>query len=111
MAKNTTFTINNHRYNALEFDFNLICDLEDMGVSIDRIKRNPASAIRAYLTLCMDAEKADAGIEIQEHMIHGGTLDDIINAMTSKLEESDFFQALNKGEEEETQPSPKKKKG
>ena len=111
MAKKTTFTVNNHRYDALEFDFNLICDLEDMGVSIDRIKRNPASAIRAYLALCMDAEKADAGIEIQEHMIHGGTLDDIITAMTSKLEESDFFQALNKGEEEEAQPSPKKKKG
>ena len=109
MAKKTTFTVNNHRYDALEFDFNLICDLEDMGVSIDRIKRNPASAIRAYLALCMDAEKADAGIEIQEHMIHGGTLDDIITAMTSKLEESDFFQALNKESEEKTQKSTQKK--
>ena len=110
MAKKSSFFINKRKYDALEFDFNLICDLEDMGVSIERIRKNPASAIRAYLALCMDADKADAGIEIQEHMINGGTLDEIIEVMSSMLENSDFFQALNKGEEEENQPSKKKKK-
>lgn len=110
MASKTTFVINGKRYNALEFDFNLICDLEDLGVSMERIKQNPASAIRAYLALCMDAEKADAGAEIQAHMVKGGTLDELTSAMTVMLENSDFFRSLSQGEEEETPASKTKKK-
>ena len=37
-----TFTVNEKSYKAKDFDFNLVCDLEDMGISLDQIKKKPA---------------------------------------------------------------------
>ena len=110
----TYFTLNNRRYEAREFDFNLICDLQEMGIDIldmSSLKNNPLSSIRAYTSLCVGADKELAGEEIQAHILNGGGFDEIMSAMQKKMEESDFFQALNKGPEEETQKStPKKSK-
>lgn len=98
----TYFTLNKKRYEAKEFDFNLICDLQEFGVDIEKVRQNPAAAIRAYVALCMDGDKEQAGKEIQDHIIGGGKLDDVSEAMTKKMQESDFFQALNKTTEETT---------
>lgn len=110
----TYFTLNNRRYEAREFDFNLICDLQEMGINIldmSGMRNNPVTAIRAYASLCIGADKETAGEEIQAHVINGGGFDEILTAMQKMMEESDFFQALNKGPEEETQKStPKKSK-
>lgn len=110
----TYFTLNNRRYEAREFDFNLICDLQEMGIDIldmSAIKNNPLPAIRAYASLCVGADKEVAGDEIQAHVLNGGGFDEIMTAMQKMMEESDFFQALNKGQEEETQkPTQKKSK-
>lgn len=101
----TFFTINNRRYEAKEFDFNLICDLQEMGVNVlnlSSIRKNPIPIIRTYLSLCMDADKDIAGAEIQEHIIGGGGFDEILEVITKKMEDSDFFQALNKTTEKNT---------
>lgn len=110
----TYFTLNNRRYEAREFDFNLICDLQEMGIDIlemSGIKNNPLPTIRAYTSLCVGADKEIAGEEIQAHVLNGGGFDEIMQAMQKKMEESDFFQALNKESEEKTpKPTPKKSK-
>lgn len=96
------FTINNKEYKSKDFDFNLICDMEDMGVSLEQIKDKPISAIRAYFSLCAGINRNAAGKEIEAHMISGGKLDDATNIMFEEMEKSDFFRALNKTAKEET---------
>lgn len=97
-----TFTINGKEYKAKEFDFNLICDLEDMGVAIQTAQEKPTSFIRAYATLCMNTNKAKAGAELQEHMINGGDFTEITEALSAMMEESDFFRNLTKKTEKKT---------
>ena len=42
------FTINRKVYKAKEFDFNLVCDLEDEGISLEAMQDKPMSMMRAY---------------------------------------------------------------
>lgn len=105
-----TFEINNKKYKAAEIDFNFICDLEDMGISISEFNKKPLAVARAYFALCATADKDVAGLEIQSHMINGGKLDELYEALGDAVEKSDFFQALNKTEEEEVATSKSKKK-
>lgn len=102
-----TFTVNGKTYTARPFDFNTVCDLEDSGVSLANIKDKPMSAVRAYFTLCYPGDKETAGKEIENHLIGGGDMVGIIEAMNKEMEESDFFQALSKKEDKE---SPKEKR-
>ena len=110
----TYFTLNNRRYEAREFDFNLICDLQEMGIDIldmSSLRKNPVTTIRAYASLCIGTDKDVAGEEIQAHVVNGGSFDEILSAMQKMMEESDFFRALNKEPEKETPKStPKKSK-
>ncbi len=105
-----TFTINEKQYKAREFNFNLMCDLEDMGVSISDMTSKPMAVVRAYFSLCSGMSKEFAGKEMENHLINGGSFDVVINAMNEEMEKSDFFRALNKTEEEENGKSQSKKK-
>ena len=51
MAKNT-FVVNGVTYVAKPFDFDMVCELEDMGVTFERIDKMPMSLIRAYFAIC-----------------------------------------------------------
>lgn len=107
------FTINGRRYTAKPFDFNTVCDLEDNGVSLSEMTKKPMSMARAYFALCYNGSKDDAGKEIQAHIVSGGNFNDLYEAMGAEMNESDFFQALNKKAETETQaetPEVKKAK-
>ena len=109
----TYITINKKRYEAREFDFNLICDLQDLGVNILDIKdmrRTSLLTIRSYVALCMDADPEYAGEEINQHIINGGNMDEITEVFQKMMSESSFFQALGQGEEEETPEKSAKKK-
>ena len=102
-----TFIVNGKEYTAKPFNFNTVCDLEDSGVSLANIKDKPMSAVRAYFTLCYPGSKESAGEEIGKHLMGGGDMQGIIEAMNKEMEESDFFRALSKNEGKET---PKEKK-
>ena len=99
------FTINGKEYVAKAFDFNLMCDLEDMGVSIAEAGEKPMSMARAYFGLCTGKGKEFAGKEMEAHFIGGGTFDTLINAMSEEMEKSDFFRNLTKREEKKTTKS------
>lgn len=100
--KMKTFKINGKEYKAKEFDFNLICDLEDMGISLEQAGNKPMSMVRAYFGLCSGKGKEFAGKEMDEHIVNGGNLNDIMNAMSDEMEKSDFFRNLKKTAEQET---------
>lgn len=91
---NKSFTVNGVTYVAKDFSFNTICDLEEMGVALSDFSSKPMSVVRAYLAVCADKDFEFAGSEIQKHVIAGGTFEDMMKIMADKMDESDFFQAL-----------------
>ena len=93
-------TINGKFYKDAELDFNAVCEMENMGVSIQNIDDNIMSAARAYAAICMHRPLKIAGAEIEAHIVNGGTLADILEPFNKKAEESGFFQALRKKAEE-----------
>lgn len=96
------FTINGKRYVAKPFDFNTVCDLEDNGVPLQEMAKKPMSMARAYFALCFNGDKEKAGLEIQAHVMAGGNINELYTVMGEEMNESDFFQALNQTEGEET---------
>ena len=109
MARNA-FTVNKVSYIAKPFDFDLICELEDMGVSFERIDKMPMSLIRGYFAVCAETTKEQAAQLIQNHLIHGGKLEDITEALTKEMNDSDFFHSLKSSEEQTFTESKTKKK-
>lgn len=102
-----TFELNGEEYKAKGFDFNLICDLEDMGVSIQDMSGKTMSMIRGYVGICAGITKEEAGKEINQHMIKGGKLDSVMDCITEEMNKSDFFQALSQREKAEATESEK----
>lgn len=104
------FTVNKVTYIAKPFDFDMVCELEDMGVTFERIDKMPMSLIRAYFAICAGVSKEQAAVIIQNHMINGGKLDDITESMAKEMNESDFFRALSEKQEQESSTAPSKAK-
>lgn len=97
-----TFIINGKSYNAKPFDFNMICELEDKGISLEQIQQKPISMLRAYFAICASSDSDYAGREISEHIVNGGKLEDVMNVMANEIEDSDFFRSLSQNTETET---------
>lgn len=104
------FEVNGKEYKSKEFDYNMICDLEDYGVSLEQISNKPLSMVRAYFAICASQEKDFAGKEIAEHVKNGGSIDGIMAAMTKEMEISDFFRHLAQTADAETSTDKTKKK-
>ena len=105
-----TFTVNGKEYKAKAFDFNMVCDLEDMGIPLAEMGKKPTILTRAYLAICSGKGKEYAGKELEEHFIKGGNLEELAEALNKEMEESDFFRALNKTAEAENGESKSKTK-
>lgn len=97
-----TFTVNGKEYEAKPFDFNLVCDMEDMGIQLEEMGKKTMSMIRAYFAICAGKGSDFAGKELNSHYVGGGKFDSIFEALDKEIEISDFFQALIKGATEET---------
>ena len=95
-----TFVVNEKEYKAKPFDFNMICDFEDLGLSINALATKPTVAIRAYIAICGNVTLEEAGKEISEHVVKGGNLNSVTEALNAEMEKSDFFLALAKTTEE-----------
>lgn len=101
---NNTFEVNKKRYDIPELDFNAICDLESMGVSLGQIKKTPTEGIRAFFALCFNGDKEIAGTEIQSHIENGGEMDVIAEALGKAVKESGFFRAIKANKDAKTLP-------
>lgn len=103
------FTINGKRYTAKPFNFNTVCDLEDLGVSLQDMSKKPMSVARAYFAVCLNGDKEKAGTEIEEHIAAGGKFDELYSVMGDEINESGFFQALNQNQNEDAPETEKQK--
>lgn len=102
------FTVNGVTYTAKPFDFETLCDLEVAGVNIQSIDTMSFSLIRGYFAVCAGIDKSEAASLIQTHIVNGGNMEDISEAMNKEMEDSDFFRALAKRKQAgESENSPK----
>ncbi len=99
-------TINGKKYTAKELDFNFLCILGEQGIEISEISKKILPTMRAYVAYCMNTDMDIAGSEINNHIINGGSFEELADIFNEKAEESDFFRALQKATTEE---SPKKR--
>ena len=108
-----TFEVNGRIYKAKDFNFNLLCDLEEQGLSLDEVEKKPMSLVRTYFMFCAGLSKENAGLEIEQHVEKGGEFTDIVEIISQQMQDSGFFRSLNKraeeGEGETSTPSPKSK--
>lgn len=95
--------INGKEYKSVPLDFNAVCKLEDMGVSLTDMDGKVMTVARAYGALCMRKGIEAAGREIEEHVKHGGLLNPIYEAFAAEVEKSGFFQALKSQSEKDSQ--------
>lgn len=101
------FVVNGNEYKAKEFDFNLICDLESMGISLEKANEKPMSMVRAYFAFCAGKSETFAGREMQAHIVNGGSFEDVTKAMSEAMERSDFFRTLQETAENQTEQAEK----
>ena len=94
------FTVKGVTYTAKPFTYGMICKLEKYDVHFDKIEKLPNSLISAYFAICADISLEQAEELIQNHIINGGALDDITDPMAKEMNDSDFFRALSKKEEQ-----------
>lgn len=102
-------TINNRVYPAKELDFNFLCELGNENIDISELESKIMPAIRVYVAYCMGVDVKVAGSEINDHIINGGTINEIADVFSKMAEESGFFRALNKTATEETTETTKKR--
>lgn len=110
-------TVNGKAYPAVEVTFNVLCDMDEMGVSIeDMDPRHILRFLRAYIAVCMKTTPEEAGAEIGAHVVNGGSIEDLVACMTEAFEEGGFFRTQQEGQEappsentEESNPSKAKK--
>lgn len=103
-------TINGKSYKAAEFDVNFICEMEDNGIQLDEIDKKMFKTIRMYAALSMGVDVVTAGKELSEHMKNGGSLEEVSNAMSQMMEESDFFRTESKNKDQGSQKRTRAKK-
>ena len=91
--------INGVEVTPAKVTFNLICDMEDLGVTLEDWAKKELGLVRAYLAVCLGIGLKEAGELIGAHMVTGGTLVDLNNALWEEVAESDFFASLRKAQE------------
>ena len=101
-------SINGKVYQAREIDFNFVCLLEAEGIEMSKMGKSFMNIIKVYAAYCMGVDTETAGIEINQHLINGGNMEDLINVVSKKMDESDFFRAISKDQNEETTTTSQK---
>ena len=96
-----TFEINGKTYKGIDFGFGTVCDLEDMGIPMENYGNKPRLLQRGYFALCAGITAEQAGKEIEAHIIAGGNLVGLAEAMQDAIDKSDFFRAIQESAEKE----------
>ena len=85
------FTLNGKKVEEKELSFNAVCDFEDMGVDVRALSGKPLSLTRAYIAYAEGITLEEAGKEIEAHILNGGDMDKVMDAISSAFRNSDFF--------------------
>ena len=87
--------INEKEYELRKIDFNAVCELEDLGMSIVDIKNKTFSSIRALVAFVERCDLDKAGKEVEAHLTNGGKVNDF-TSLFEMVSKSDFFRNLSK---------------
>ena len=102
-------TINGNEYTIPKVDFEAICTLEENGVYLLNMERkNPklATMIRGLVAWIEGISNEEASQEIQEHLMNGGDLADIMSAVTQAVQSSGFFKQSGRADSEKVTEYP-----
>ena len=98
--------------------FNLVCELEGSGVDVMALTGGNLegaklfTTLRSLLAVLINVKPMEAGNLMSQHLRNGGTLDDIMAAFTSAMEDAGFGGAPTEETQEEPQEeTPKAKRG
>lgn len=87
-------TINGKEFELREIDFNALCELEKLGMSIIDIQDKTFSSIRALTAFTMKCDLDTAGKAIESHIKNGGKINDF-TPLFEMVSKSDFFRNLS----------------
>lgn len=86
------FTVNGKTYFVKELDFEYLVELDKHDIKVTNV--TGAAAINCFVSYCSGMDESQASKEISQHIVNGGSLDDIVGAYAKALEDSGFFRAL-----------------
>jgi hypothetical protein len=91
------FTLNGKQHQDIELTFNDVCNLQEKGIDIANLTaKNALPTIRGIIALRFGGNDVLAGQEIEQHIMNGGSFEDLAEIIKKAVEGSGFFQALNK---------------
>ena len=102
--------VNGNTYKAAKFDLNLVCDLEDQGISMEDFGKKMFGAVRFYFAKCAGIDSQTAGVILTEHIKNGGKLDDVMEVIMEEMKDSGFFPTEQTEEEQTTSTRKRTKK-
>lgn len=105
-----TVKINQKTYQVPELNFRHSKLMEQMGVPVEgMMSRNYIfSIVSAFTAIVVKCEPEHADYLIEQHILGGGTLEDIYKAYVTAIQESSFFRKLLHLDEQEEKHTEKK---
>lgn len=107
------FTVNEKVYFVKELDWAFLVECDKEGIDSNRI--TGAAALNMFVAYCSGLDPKEAQKEINEHVLKGGSLPELVEIYNKALTESGFFRRImglpEESEEtvaEETEEAPKK---
>lgn len=108
-----TVKINNKKYDVPKLTFKHLTIMEEQGISLSTAFRKNQIFVQAMAFTCCvaDVDRDEAERLLEQHVLGGGSLNDIVNAFGEALLDSAFFRKmLNLDENEGEQKSEKTEK-
>lgn len=87
--------LNGKEYKIKDVNFDGMCELEELGLSLTTVKNKPLTAFRALVSYYCDMPIEEATKEIEAHLRSGGDFTKIYSDLVERLSESGFFQLIS----------------
>ena len=100
---NREIEINGRKFKAAEITFGTVKRLSQLGVDFNHLSKDMFTLISAYVQVSSRLSEAAVDELIQQHILKGGTFESILDVFQAEMNDSDFFQALAKTDEKETE--------
>ena len=97
------FTVNGQTYAAKPFTFKMMVDLNKLGIPLAKIGNMDVALLNAYFSICAGVDEDEAAELIEQHIINGGSLNEISEVVSKEMDESDFFRSISNRESEGTE--------
>ena len=106
-----TVKINNKNYDVPELNFEHSRRMEQMGLPVEGLidRKYIFTAVSAFTAVVANCDAEQADYLVEQHIMGGGTLEDIYKAYAEAVQSSGFFKKLLGLDKEEKKPRNTKK--